>query len=396
MSSNAAQINASFASERLYFLDWLRILAFAVLVLYHVGMYYVSWDFHVKSPFAGSDLVPWMKLSEPWRMSLLFMISGAVTAKLLKNGPSQKFVRQRSARLLLPLLCGVLFIIPPQSYFEVIQKFHYAGSYVEFLRLYYTGYDGFCDNGSCLILPTWNHLWFLPYLWLYTMLACTATALRPATLAQVSRLAERAFRGWGLLLIPISWQFILRLTLFERYPSTHALWGDGLNHGVYLTMFFIGAAFAGSHTLWDRLTRLRWPALCLAVCFWAVLVFIRPTKPYSHAVIAILQWCALIAAFGFAKTHLNRDSWLRAHLSEAVFPVYLLHQTIIIVMSQILLPLGLRPAIEGPFLIICTFALSYVGYKLVRRIRFLRPWFGLKASQQSLGTAPLKDRKEAE
>jgi glucans biosynthesis protein C len=302
----------------------------------------------------------------------------------LKNGLGQKFVRQRSARLLLPRLCGVLFIIPPQSYFEVIQKFHYAGSYVEFLRLYYTGYDGFCDNGSCLILPTWNHLWFLPYLWLYTMLACTAIALRPATLTQASRLTERAFRGWGLVLIPISWLFILRLTLFERYPSTHALWGDGLNHGVYLTMFFIGTAFAASHTLWDRLTRLRWPALCLAVCFWAVLVFIRPTKPYSHAVIAILQWCALIAAFGFAKTHLNRDSWLRAHLSEAVFPVYLLHQTIIIVMSQILLPLGLRPAIEGPFLIICTFALSYVGYKLVRRIRFLRPWFGLKASQQSL------------
>jgi glucans biosynthesis protein C len=381
MSSNAAQINASFASERLYFLDWLRILAFAVLVLYHVGMYYVSWDFHVKSPFAGSDLLPWMKLSEPWRMSLLFMISGAVTAKLLKNGISQKFVRQRSARILLPLLCGVLFIIPPQSYFEVIQKFQYAGSYLEFLRLFYTGYGGFCDKGSCLILPTWNHLWFLPYLWFYTMLACTVTTLRPTIWTETSQLAERAFRGWGLLLIPMAWIFLLRLTLFERYPSTHALWGDGFNHGIYLTMFFIGTTLTSNNTLWARLTRMRWPALFLAVCFWAVLVFIRPTKPYSHAVIAIYQWSALIAAFGFAKTHLNRDSWLRAHLSEAVFPVYLLHQTIIIVMSQILLPLGLRPAIEGPFLIICTFTLSYVGYKLVRRIGFLRPWFGLKATE---------------
>lgn len=68
-------------------------------------MYYASWDFHVKSPFAGPDWVPWMKLSEPWQMSLLFMISGAVTATLLKKGPNLKFVRQRSARLLLPLLC---------------------------------------------------------------------------------------------------------------------------------------------------------------------------------------------------------------------------------------------------------------------------------------------------
>ena len=36
-------------SQRLFFLDWLRIGAFALLVLYHVGMYYVSWSWHVKS-----------------------------------------------------------------------------------------------------------------------------------------------------------------------------------------------------------------------------------------------------------------------------------------------------------------------------------------------------------
>jgi surface polysaccharide O-acyltransferase-like enzyme len=112
------------------------------------------------------------------------------------------------------------------------------------------------------------------------------------------------------------------------------------------------------------------------------LVFIRPAKPFAHAVIAIYQWSALVCAFGFAKIHLNRDSWARTHLSEAVFPVYLIHQTIIIVMSQALLPLRLLPAIEGPILIICTFALSYTGYELIRRIRFLRPWFGLKGNQQ--------------
>lgn len=130
-------------------------------------------------------------------------------------------------------------------------------------------------------------------------------------------------------------------------------------------MFFIGAALAASHTLWDRLADLRWPALYLATCFWAVLVFIRPTKPCAHAVIAIYQWSALVAAFGLSKIHLARDPWLPTHLSEAVFPVYLLHQTTIIVLSQTLLPLGLCPAIEGPILIICTFTLSYAGDQLV-------------------------------
>ena len=42
--------------QRLFFLDWVRIIAFAVLVLYHVGMYYVTWDFHIKSLHASTLL----------------------------------------------------------------------------------------------------------------------------------------------------------------------------------------------------------------------------------------------------------------------------------------------------------------------------------------------------
>ena len=42
--------------ERRYDLDWIRICAFGVLVLYHVGMYYVTWDWHVNSPHASHAL----------------------------------------------------------------------------------------------------------------------------------------------------------------------------------------------------------------------------------------------------------------------------------------------------------------------------------------------------
>ena len=68
--------------ERRYDLDWIRICAFGVLVLYHVGMYYVTWDWHVNSPHASHALEPLMLLSSPWRLSLLFLVSGAATAFL--------------------------------------------------------------------------------------------------------------------------------------------------------------------------------------------------------------------------------------------------------------------------------------------------------------------------
>jgi hypothetical protein len=71
--------------NRLYFLDWIRIFAFCVLIFYHTGMYYVSWDWHVKSPFASDAIEPLMILSSPWRLGLLFMISGVATAFMLKK-----------------------------------------------------------------------------------------------------------------------------------------------------------------------------------------------------------------------------------------------------------------------------------------------------------------------
>ena len=79
-------MNTSLPPTRLYFLDWLRIGAFALLIVYHVGMVYVSWDFHIKSPSASTTIEPFMLLSSPWRMSLLFLISGAATSMMLRGG----------------------------------------------------------------------------------------------------------------------------------------------------------------------------------------------------------------------------------------------------------------------------------------------------------------------
>jgi hypothetical protein len=140
--------------------------------------------------------------------------------------------------------------------------------------------------------------------------------------------------------------------------------------------------------MWARLARWRWPALVATLLLWAVLVGVRPGKSWEHAVIASLQWCALTAAFGFARQRLNRDHPWRRELTEAVFPVYLFHQTIIITLSQWLLPLHWRPALEGPVLVLATLVLSYAGYRLVRPWRWLRPWFGLRPLPGRNGPAP--------
>lgn len=366
--------------QRLFFLDWLRIIALTVLVVYHVGMYYVTWAFHVKSPFASHALEPWMMLTAPWRMSLLFMVSGAATAYLLKAGAPGALLRRRTRYLLLPLLCGMLLVVPPQAYFEVVQKFDFKGDYLDFLKLYFHSYNGFCQTGKCLVLPTWNHLWFLPYLWIYTLLLWLAVKLQPKSLATLARWAGNALRGGRLLVLPIVMLLLARATLANRYPATHSVAGDWFNHVQYFGMFLVGAAFAAQPVMWLKLASWRWAALVAAIACWVLLVSARPSGVAGHAVVAIFQWCALVAAFGFAQRLLNIDNRWRQHLTQAVFPMYVFHQTFIIVLSQLLLPLQWSPALEGPVLAFATLLLSYAGYQVVQRIAVLRPWFGLRPS----------------
>ena len=390
------------SASRLLFLDWLRIGAFALLVLYHVGMYYVSWTWHVKSADAGPWLEPWMRLSSPWRLSLLFLISGAATSFMLKrDGASGALLGARSLRLLLPLLFGMAVIVPPQSYFEVVQQHGYAGGFVDFLRLYYTGYGGFCQaGGACLILPTWNHLWFVAYLFVYTLALWILARAWPQGLARVAAALSRLLRGSALLWLPIAVLALLRVTMIDRFAPSHALAGDWYLHASYGALFIVGAAWAREPAMWARCAALRWPALLLALAAWGLMVALsaaltgRPANPAwlwaGRSAFAAMQWTAIVAALGFAHRHLNRDHRWRAMLAEAVFPVYVVHQTLIIGFAMALAPLHWAPRIEGPLLAALTLGASFATYRAVRRVALLRPLFGLQpvASSGARGPRP--------
>ena len=375
-------------AQRLVFLDWVRILAFGLLVFYHVGMYYVSWDWHVKSPHAGTWLEPWMRLSSPWRMDLLFMVSGAATAFMLAHsGASGALLALRARRLLLPLLFGMLVVVPPQSWLEVVHKLGYSGSYADFMRLYLGAYGGFCFRaGHCLVIPTWNHLWFLPYLFVYTLVLWAVLRRSPAWLDRIAARLPQALAGPRLFLWPVILLVLTRMLMVRRFPVTHALVDDWFAHCQYFALFLLGAALTRAPSVWARMAACRWQALALALTGWALLVGEPPMFAGNEVLFALLrpvfyslqQWCAIVAALGFARAHLNRDNALRRYLTDAVFPLYILHQTAIIVLASVLAPWQLRPGVEGVLLVLATFALCLAGYEGVRRLRWLRPLFGLR------------------
>lgn len=363
-------------------LDWLRIAAFGLLIFYHVGMFYVTWGFHVKSAHASSAVEPLMLLSNPWRLTLLFVISGCATRFMLDKMSTGRFLGSRTVRLLVPLVFCMFVIVPPQTYMEIIEKLGFTGSYGEFYGKYATASG---DWG--IITPTWNHLWFVAYLFVYTLLiAAIGPLMKRVPASAVKWLAS----GLPVILIPFAWLLLTRLTLEPIFEETHALFDDWYAHALYFPAFLFGYAIAKHEVFFETCQRIRWPMLAIALAAWATLQLGRVAMgafvQSDEAMIALIgvslrelqAWTMILALFGFARKHLRHDNATRRYLTDAIFPFYIIHQTTIVVAGHYLNHLGWPVWIEAPVLIALTVASCWLGYEIVRRIGFLRPLFGLK------------------
>ena len=118
---------------RRYELDWLRSIAFALLILYHIGMYYVAdWGWHIKSEQTFTGLQDLMILTNPWRMSLLFLLAGMALSLVLPRISRLKLLGLRSTRLLIPLLFTMFVVVVPQVYYEALSQQLIQPGYLQF------------------------------------------------------------------------------------------------------------------------------------------------------------------------------------------------------------------------------------------------------------------------
>lgn len=369
---------------RHYGMDWLRIGAFGLLILYHVGMFFVHWDWHVKTAVpVEAAAIPMLALS-PWRLPLLFVVSGFATRAILQRTHEMgEFTRERTARLMLPVLFAAVIIIPPQPWVELMGKHGYAAAYLHFWTRDYFSFGPI----EGLIVPTWQHLWFVVYLWVYTL---ALVALRPlGRRLGLQAVFDRLCSGAGALLVPVVWFVLARGLLVGGADSTHALVDDWPSHIIYLPAFLFGFALARSEPVWAGIRRWwRSAALLAVVAFLPIaateIVYPGETPfpdeyrlPY-FCIRAVQGGAAVIALIGIADRFWNRDHPLRATLTEAVFPFYIVHQTIIVVTGWWLLRYGLPPLAEFLILVATTTVGCLLFYGVGRRLAWLRPLIGLR------------------
>ena len=371
--------------NRRHDIDALRVLAFALLILYHTAMLYVAdWGFHIKSPYTTEWLQWPMILVNRWRMDLIFLVSGMAAAFLLGKDSPGRFWLKRSWRLLLPLAFGIAVVVPIQPYAQGVTNGHVVPGFLRFLIDYYSGkhwpkdaFDGW-QYGF-----TWNHLWYLPYLWIYTGLLALMVAPMRSRIGQKLCAMFTRLRGWRLMLLPALPLIVFSVLLQLRFPDSHDVIHDWYRHPMYFTVFLYGYLIARDAGFWAEVLRLRkWTlgtAAVLALAYYSVDTGFPDAVTVPQILRNFYLWTMLLTILGWSHALLNRPFRWLPWATESVYPWYMLHQSLIIGVAYWLIPYKLGPVLEPLLVLVGTVGGCYALSEIVKRVQWLRPCFGLKA-----------------
>jgi glucans biosynthesis protein C len=366
---------------RHYGLDWLRIAAFGLLILYHIGMVFAPWHWVIDTDRSYPELIPPMALLTPWRLSLLFAVSGYASRILFaRSGGGAAFMRSRNLRLLVPLAFGMAVLVPIEMYIQVVAR-GYQHKYWTFWTRDYWRVGDFYGRS----FPSWEHLWFVVYLWAYTLV--TAVLVR---IGRTPGAAAAAWLGHGLRILwaPVALMGAARLAMLFTVPEQQGLFTDWPGHVSYYPMFLFGFTLAAHPALWTAIERV-WKLAAVAAAVsgtWVVateMIWQGDTVPPHLAMAAergadvAMGWTMTLVLFRLAERFWNRDHRWRRTLGEAVFPFYLVHHAAIVFLAWETLPLGFGPWTEFAILLAGTIATCVVFYVVGSRIGWLRPLIGL-------------------
>ncbi len=379
-------------NTRRHDIDALRVFAFSLLILYHVGMFYVAdWGWHVKSAYTAEWLQLPMGFTNQWRMSLLFVISGLALSLVIHRYTPGQLAGRRTWRLLVPLIFGMAFIVAPQPYYEALSKGLIEPGFLQFMGQYLTFQDfpGDAWGGEEIITWTWNHLWYLPYLLFYTLVLLLALALGGKAIERLQRWFQ-ARSIWQVVLFPLVPLIVYGLFVFPHFSYiSHALIDDWYAHAMYGTFFFLGFLIGRGEDVWAGLAHRRWLLLGLGVMAFAALLGVRQLAPETgnaatelarSFVIYLNRWTWILVCLAWGHALVTGPSAWLTYATQAIFPWYILHQTITVVAGYNLARYSLGPVIEPLLVLSLTVLGCVVLYEFViRRIGFLRPLFGLPA-----------------
>jgi peptidoglycan/LPS O-acetylase OafA/YrhL len=99
-------------------------------------------------------------------------------------------------------------------------------------------------------------------------------------------------------------------------------------------------------------------------------------------------WLLLLGLLGLGSRLLNRTSAALEYLSEGSYPVYILHQTVLVVLAFYVVRMEVPWGVQWLGLLAGTVAGTFLGYEGLRRVGWLRFLFGMRPRQVPAAPPP--------
>jgi surface polysaccharide O-acyltransferase-like enzyme len=386
-----------YTSERRFDLDWVRVITMLVVFVFHCGMFFTTWPWHLKNSQPYFPIQFFNSFVDMWTMPVLFLVSGAATWFSLRSRRAGGFINERMLRLLIPFAFGILVIVPPQVYLERIYKHQFDGSFFAFYPHFFQGGYTYTGTGNF----SWHHLWFLLYLFVITLIALPAFLLLKGRWGK--KLADGlasftskpgAIFAWFL---PMALCMTLLQPLFPN--SEKSLVGDMAFFSVYFFYFVFGYLLCMDKRFWDAIERHAFPALVIAGATSAALSYLQfsnlmPAVGYSAAragevgLWMLSSWCWIVMFLGMARKFLSFSNRFLSYANEAVLPFYILHHLVIIGVGFYVIQWDI-PVLAKYFAIIgMSFTITMLLYEfVVKRTKVTRFLFGMRTKRRTSGAA---------
>lgn len=223
-----------------------------------------------------------------------------------------------------------------------------------------------------------GHLWFLANIFIYVVLLSPVFFyLKRNEDGKIIRWIKNLLRNpLGILLIVVPFileALIVKPEIFEAYAMTL--------HGFLLGLlaFFFGfICILCGNTFWQTVLKWRWLFFVGAVVLFVIrLIKFQLKAPDYLLTIESNLW--IFAAFGFAYKYLNRPSKILSYLSQAAYPIYIIHMMFLYLGSFLIMPLAIPTLWKFIMIVLFTGLGCYGMYDLIiKRVSIFRPLFGLK------------------
>lgn len=364
-------------SRRRLDLDNLRTAAVLLLFAYHAARIFDGVPYYIKSTHAIRVLDLFARFVEQWHMPLFFTIAGSATWFALAQRAPGTYLAERIQRLLLPLLVGILLLVPPMGYFAVLYRgaeSSFGTYYPTFFQVDFSRLDGFTGTFT----PA--HLWFLLFLFIFA--ALSLPLFRHGQRAQRKAMMERA--ATALAVRPsLIWVGVLPIYLARMsglpYPNPLFFW----------LFFAYGYLFLAEPQLEKAMHHNERGATVIGLITMGLYLLLKATAfplddytdghPLYQLFLSVNNMAWLLMMLGLGRRYLNHNFVGWRYLHRAAYPLYLLHQTILVGIAYVVLQWPLTNWLRFGSIVAFTLGLTLAIYELtVRRSKLLQFAFGMK------------------